>query len=159
MFWIRFIMVALGLLICAAAAPAGEIDRRTDNQGTVHITTPKPDKATEKGTDKAAEPAPDEGANKVIYRDEDIMKKGSRPRSRRPVDPSSSYFGGQTQIRPSPYAPPPPKPGIGTPSPPPAATPAPKSPPAPGGQAGDAASSPPEVPAGEVGQDQGPPGN
>jgi len=109
MSWIRFGILTLGLLlICTASATAGEIEQRTDGQGTIHITTPKPDKATDEDADQAA--------NKIIYRDDDI-KKGSRPRSRRPIDPSSSFFGSPSKVRPSPYLDPPPKPDTATPSP------------------------------------------
>jgi len=131
MFWIRFSIVALGLMVCTASATAGEIDQRTDGQGTLHITTPKPDKATDKAADEAADEA-GKPASKFIYRSDEI-KKGSRPRSRRPIDPYNSFSGSPSKVRPSPYVGPDGQPGpdTGTPSPPPVATPVLESPPAP----------------------------
>jgi len=130
MSWIRFGIFTLGLLlICTASATTREIERRTDGQGTIHITTPKPDKATDKATDESTDEAAGKSADKFIYRSDEIGK-GSRPRSRRPIDPYSSFFGSPSKVRPSPYVDPPPKPDIGTPSPPPVATPVLKSPPA-----------------------------
>jgi hypothetical protein len=125
MSWRKFGIFALGLLLIGTAvASAEKIEGFTDDKGTIHITNPKPGKPTDKATDEEAEKA----ANKIIYRDDDINKKGSRPRSRRPIDPSTSYFGAPTKVRPSPYAPPP-QPDIGKASPPSAATPVLKSPP------------------------------
>jgi hypothetical protein len=130
MFWVRFCIATLGLIVCTTWSTAGEIERRTDAQGTIKITTTKPDKATHKATDKAADEAADEAGkptSKFIYRSDEI-KKGSHPKSRRPIDPYNSLSGTPTKVRPSPYVDPPLNPDISPPSPPPVATPAPKSP-------------------------------
>jgi hypothetical protein len=102
MSWIK-LGIFWGLLIWTALASAGEIDRSTDSQGTIHITTPKPiktaDKTAIKPPDRSAEPAitPPEKSDEPVHLD-----YRSRPRSRRPMNTVSTP-GSSRGIRPSPY--------------------------------------------------------
>jgi hypothetical protein len=85
MFWVRFAIFSLGLLICTAAVSAGEIDRSTDAQGTIHIGNPKTEKSY-KSTDTAVDQDTDKDTEKSIEQSDRIDERG-RPRSRRPMDP------------------------------------------------------------------------
>lgn len=105
MFWLR-LGILIGLLVWTASASAGEVDRSTDSQGTIHITTPKSDKTA----DKRAVPPPDKSDEPVQ------LDYKSRPKSRRPMNLPGTP-GSPGKVRPSPYLNPPPAPVPGPPSP------------------------------------------
>ena len=83
---IRFGIFTLGLLlICTASATAGEIDRSTDAQGTIHIGNPKSE-GSSNSTDTVVDQDTDMDAKKIREQSDRIDERG-RPRSRRPMNP------------------------------------------------------------------------
>ncbi len=120
MFWAKFAILSLGLLLCATSVTAGEIDRSTDTQGTIHIGNPKQEKSSN-STDTAIDPDI-AGDGKKIREQSDRLDEKGRPRSRRPMNPyarpmlipGSPYPPTEVRPRPLPGADnAPPIPGVG----------------------------------------------
>ena len=78
MSWLKFLILSLGLLICASPA-AAKIEHFTDSEGTVHITNSGPDENAPAAHEKMP------------------------PRSHRVINPYAGSTWPPPPIRPSPY--------------------------------------------------------
>ena len=113
----------LGALIIWAAAPAlaADIDKATDSQGTIHITTPKPAQGGEAAAVKPVGEAGETACNRGFKPSENPdqpphLDYKSRPLSCRPMH-YQGVPGAPGKVRPSPYSQPSPGPAPGAPAP------------------------------------------